>query len=122
MKPKIWELPLVLFLIAALCLWAFWPRQRGGTVTVSVNGQQVGTYPLDENSRQPVSGYDGFTLSLVIDGGEAYVSGSTCPDLICQHHAPISKVGEQIVCLPGRVVISVTDTDGKEAVIDAITG
>lgn len=122
MKPKMWELPLVLFLVASLCLWAFWPRQQGSMVTVSVDGQQVGTYPLEENLSQPISGYDSFTLTLVIDGGKAYVSGSTCPDLICQHHAPISKVGEQIVCLPGRVVISIRGTDGKEAVIDAITG
>lgn len=122
MKPKKWELVLVLFLAAALCLWAFLPRHRGGMVTVSVDGSQVGSYALEENSSHPVSGYGGFTLTLVIDGGEAHVEESSCPDLICQHHAPISKIGEQIVCLPGRVVISITGTDGKEAAIDAITG
>ncbi len=122
MKPKKWELLLVLFLAAALCLWAFWPRQRGGMVTVSVDGRQVGTYALEENSSHPVSGYGDFSLTLVIENGQAHVEESTCPDLICQHHAPISRVGEQIVCLPGRVVISITGTDGKEAAIDAITG
>lgn len=121
MKPRVWELPLVLGLILALCLWAFWPRHQGGMVTVSVDGKQVGTYTLEENLRQPVSGYDGFTLTLVVDGGQVHVAGSTCPDLICQHHSPISKVGEQIVCLPGRVVIAVTES-GKETEIDAITG
>ena len=120
MKPKKWEIPLVLVLILALCLWAFWPRKNGSMVTVSVDGIQVGTYSLTEDLRQPISGYDGFSLTLMIDGGQASVENSTCPDLICQHHSPISKSGEQIVCLPGRVVIRITDT--KEAGIDAITG
>lgn len=120
MKPKLWEIPLVLGLILSLCLWAFWPRNVGRSVTVSVDGAELGTYALQENLRQPISGYGGFSLTLMIDGGKASVETSTCPDLICQRHSPISKAGEQIVCLPGRVVIAITDAE--EAGIDAVTG
>ena len=119
MKPKVWELPLVLALILALCLWAFWPKHQGRTVSVSINGEQVGTYALEYDRQQLVSGFDSFTLTLVIDGGQAYVEHSTCPDLICQQHAPISKAGDQIICLPARVVVTVTGEEGK---VDAITG
>lgn len=118
MKPKKWELLLVLVLVLCLCLWAFLPRKRGGTVTVTVDGSEVGTYALAQDLRQAVSGYDGFSLTLVIEDGAAQVEGSTCPDLICQHHAPVSKTGEQIICLPARVVITVT---GEENEIDAVT-
>ena len=121
MKPKKWEVLLVLGLILGLCLWGFWPRKAGRSVTVTVDGAESGTYALEQDLRQPVDGYDGFTLTLVIENGAAHVEDSTCPDLICQHHASISRAGEQIVCLPGRVVIAVTET-GKEAEIDAITG
>lgn len=120
MKPKIWEIPLVLGLVLLLCLWAFWPRKSGETVQVFVDGVLDGTYPLAEDSSQPISGYGGFSLTLIVHGGHASVTNSTCPDLLCQHHAPISKAGEQIVCLPGRIVVQITSE--KEAQIDAVTG
>lgn len=120
MKPKVWELPLVLGLILLLCLWAFWPRKSGSTVRVSVDGVPVGAYSLTEDLSQPISGSGEFSLTLIIHDGHASVTNSTCPDLICQHHAPISRAGEQIVCLPGRVVIQITHE--KEAEIDAVTG
>ncbi len=119
MKPKRWELLLVLVLVLCLGLWAFWPRKAGRSVTVTVDGSAVGSYALEQDLRLTVDGYDGFTLTLVLADGAAHVEGSTCPDLICQHHAPISKAGEQIVCLPGRVVIAIT---GEEAGVDAVIG
>lgn len=119
MKPKKWEIILVLGLVFLLGLWAFLPRSTGNDVTVFVNGTQTGTYPLHENLRLAIGGYNGFSLTLVIENGQAHVEASTCPDLICQHHAAISDSGEQIVCLPARVVIAVS---GEEAEIDAVTG
>lgn len=118
MKLKAWEFILIVLLVLALALWAFLPRQGGNTVTVSINGQQTASYPLNQNLRQAVDGYGGFSLTLVISDGAAHVENSTCPDLICQHHSPVSKAGEQIVCLPGRIVLTVT---GEGAEIDAVT-
>ena len=118
MKPKKWELLLVAALILGLALWAFFPRKTGHTVTVTVDGAPAGDYPLNRDLRQPIAGYGGFSLTLVIADGEAHVEDSTCPDLICQHHAPISRAGQQIICLPSRVVVTVT---GEEAEIDAVT-
>lgn len=118
MKPKKWELILVAVLVLGLALWALWPRGAGNTVTVTVNGDLAGEYALNRDLRQSVQGYGGFSLTLVISDGAAHVEDSACPDLICQHHAPVSKAGEQIVCLPARIVINVS---GEEAEIDAIT-
>lgn len=119
MKPKKWELILVVMLVLGLALWAFLPRKAGNTVTVTVDGDQVGTYSLARDIEQPISGYGDFNLLLVISRGQAFVKESSCPDLICQKHAPIFRSGEQIICLPARVVITVT---GEEAEIDAVTG
>lgn len=118
MKPKKWELALVAALVLGLALWTFWPKQAGNTVTVTVDGAETGTYALDRDLVQPIAGYGGFQMTLVVSEGKAHVEDSTCPDLICQHHSPIFRSGEQIVCLPGRVVITVI---GEEAEIDAVT-
>lgn len=118
MKPKRWEVLVVLVLVLSLGLWAFWPKHAGNRVAVTVDGREAGTYALDRDQSLPVEGYGGFRLSLVISGGQAHVEDSTCPDLICQHHSAISRAGEQIICLPGRVVITVT---GEEDQVDAVT-
>lgn len=117
MKPKRMELLIAAVLVIGLAVWALWPKSTGNTVAVTVEGQTVGTYALSEPIDQPISGYGGFSLSLTIRNGEACVVDSTCPDLICQHHAPISKAGEKIVCLPARIVITVTG-EGEE--MDAV--
>lgn len=36
---------------------------------------------------------------------------SNCRDLICVHHAPISRTGENIICLPHRIVIEIIGAD-----------
>ena len=119
MKPKKWELLIVAVLVLGLSLWALWPKDAGNRVAVTVDGVQAGEYSLGRDLRRPISGYGGFSLTLVIADGAAHVEDSSCPDLICQHHAPVSRAGEQIVCLPARVVITVT---GEEAEIDAVNG
>ena len=57
---------------------------------------------------------------LVICDGKAYMETATCPDGICVAHRPIFRNGESIVCLPNRVVITVTTatkTDTPDVVI-----
>lgn len=118
MKPKKWEIILVTLLAMGLCIWAFWPKSPGNTVSVTVNGSESGVYPLEDALSLPMEGYGGFSLTLVIENGSARVENSSCPDLICQHHTAISRAGEQIVCLPARIVITIT---GEEAQVDAVT-
>lgn len=119
MKLKKWEIAILGVLVLALCLWGFWPKSGGTWVCVQVDGEMVLEKSLAQSGSYPVQGYGGFSLNLVLEKGQVHVENSTCPDLICENHAPISKAGEQIVCLPGRIVISVT---GQEAEVDAATG
>lgn len=119
MKLKPIELIILGLLLLGLCLWAFWPKPEGSLVTVTVDGSEEGTYSLVKDAVVPVDGFGEFSLTLVIKDGQAFVKNATCPDLICQEHTPISRAGELIVCLPGRVVITVT---GEEAEYDAVIG
>lgn len=119
MKLKKWELAALLILAAGLCLWTFWPKTAGNTALVTVDGNQVAELPLGEDTALEIDGYGDFSLTVVVEKGKCYVEDSTCPDLICQNHVPISGSGEEIVCLPGRVVVEIT---GEEAAVDAFVG
>lgn len=113
------EIMVLAALVTALAVWALWPKASGSTVIVTVDGEKTETYLLDKNLQMSIEGYGGFSLKLTVENGQAWVEDSTCPDLICQHHRPISKAGEQIVCLPARIVITVT---GEEEAPDAVIG
>ena len=53
------------------------------------------------------TGKDGLNR-LVIKDGKAWVETASCPDGICAAHKPIHREGESIVCLPNKVVITVS--------------
>ena len=105
----------LLLVVALIGLAFFLLRGEGDTVTVTVDGQHLGTYPLSEDRTVEIrTGEDGEELNLlIIRGGKAYVETATCPDGICAAHKPVSREGESIVCLPHKVVITVT-TGGEE--------
>lgn len=106
--------------ILALVVWLVFPRPSGVQAVVTRGGEMLGRYALDTPARLPIQGANGFSLTLVVEDGQARVEDSTCPDLICQHHAPVSKSGESIICLPGQVTITVEG--GERHGHDAVSG
>ena len=108
---------LLVLAVAGGCLWLF--RGDGNTVTVTVDGAVYGVYPLSQNRVEDIRTGESEINRLVIQDGKAYVETATCPDGICAGHRPISREGESIVCLPHKVVITVstTDTDQPDIVV-----
>ena len=96
----------LLFLCAAAALGLYVFREDGDTVTVSIDGQLYGEYPLTEDCVVELISDGGFNR-LVIEDGYAYVEEASCPDGICSSHRPISHNGESIICLPNKVVIEI---------------
>lgn len=93
-------------LLIALSVFLFveCTRTGGELVTVELDGEEIGRYPLDTDKRVPLK--DGKNV-LVIEDGKAYMESADCPDKVCVRTGKISRVGEQIVCLPNRVFIRV---------------
>ena len=103
----LWGLLLLALLSYALYMLL---RDTGDVVTVTVNGEVYAEYSLSEARTVTLPSYDGAGENLlVIENGAAYVASADCPDGICVAHAPISLVGDAIVCLPHRVVITVEE-------------
>ena len=104
--------------VAGACLSFF--RGEGNSVTVSIDGTVVATYPLNVDRTEEILTDGGGRNRLVIRDGKAYVDSASCPDGICAAHKPIHREGESIVCLPNKVVITVQTThtdDGLDAVV-----
>lgn len=54
-----------------------------------------------------------------IDHNGAYVANSPCRDKLCMHQGKITQTGQSIVCMPEKVLITLTATE-KEGALDAI--
>ena len=88
-------------------------HDAGLTVTVTVDGKLYGEYPLARDTAVEILSESGHNL-LVIRDGAALVEDASCPDGICAAHRPISRNGESIICLPNKVVISVSSESENE--------
>lgn len=109
-----------LLLIAAVALiYLFCFRPAGNQVEISIDGTLYKTVSLDKDHSEEIRTGESDCNVLVIRDGKAYMRSATCPDGICVDHAPIFREGESIVCLPNRVVVTVTanDADAPDVVI-----
>ncbi|MCD8108413.1 MAG: NusG domain II-containing protein [Oscillospiraceae bacterium] len=105
---------ILLAAIIAIALGLFWVEksrtfQDGTTVVITLSGETYAEVSLSGSKKVeiPVEGL----LTVVIDGGEVYVTDSTCPDGLCERSGAISKSGESIVCLPNGVVVKITSDE-----------
>lgn len=117
----------IIFLIAILILavavfvvFRFFFSDKGDVVDISVDGTLYGTYQLDTDARIEIKNSSGqVTNVLVIENNSAHMEEATCPDKLCMKQKAISKDNESIICLPNKVVATVTSEN--ESDIDVIS-
>lgn len=140
-KADIWFL-FVLLAIALVILFFFrLSRTQGSYAQISYDGREVYRislsqaevkyYLLTEQDRISIrelseeewmktaesltaGDTDGNYNIFMCQNGEMRMIQSNCPDLICVHHAAISKTGENIICLPHKVVIEIAGSQEQE--------
>lgn len=97
-------------LLLALGLWLALRllSSPGAVAVVTLDGEEVARLPLDTDCQTDIQSVYG-THRVVVQDGAVSVTEAPCPDLICVHHAPVSRVGETIICLPCKLVVTVTD-------------
>lgn len=127
---------LIVLVALGLAASAVLAMQRGdaGTnakVVIKSGGSVYATYPLSENKTIKVSApqqsgedADGNEQPesynvVIIDGGSVSVSKASCKNQVCVRHGSISHPGENIVCLPNRLIVSIEG--GKGGGYDSIT-
>ena len=107
MKKLRWDLLLTagILLAAALLFLAARPGGQGGYVVVTVAGEEVGRYSLNEDRTVAIGEAD-YNI-LEISGGQAAVIEANCGDRTCVRTGAISREGETIVCLPHKLTVQV---------------
>lgn len=101
--------------VGGLIVYSVIGSKDAGIVVVEVDGEVYGEYSLNENHEVFIND----TNLLMIENGVVNMYEADCPDQICVEHKPISKNGETIVCLPNKVVVTVTGAEESE--LDAVT-
>ena len=91
-------------LAGAIFLLTRLPSGEGDSVEIRIGGELFKVLPLNTDSSTDVGGL----CTVVIENGAARVSESTCSNLLCVNHRPISRSGESIVCLPNGVTVRVS--------------
>ena len=89
----------------------------GAQAVVTVDGREIGRYPLKKNGTFPLNGG---TNILVVENGEAWVSEANCPDKVCMGMGKISRNGEFIACLPNRLLV-VVEGAAEDSPVDGMT-
>ena len=74
---------------------------------ITVDGESKAFLPLGEDDSIRIDTDGGYNVITVKDG-EVTVSEADCRDQICVEHKKIRKTGETIVCLPHKLVVTVT--------------
>ena len=94
---------LLLSAIALILFFVFKPQ--GAEVKVYEDGVQIASFPLNEDITHRIETKDGSYNILTISRGKAFVSEADCRNQVCVNTAPISKVGDAIICLPHKISV-----------------
>ena len=103
-----------LILLGIICICAglitggvYLLRKPGAYVRIEADGETVKILPLDTEWTEFFDNGAGGINELRIDHGKASCVQASCPDKLCVHMGEISHIGESVVCLPNRFVITV---------------
>ncbi len=83
-------------------------RERGAFAEVSIDGKTVAVYSLSEDREETFQSSDGSFNTVCIEKGKVYVKEADCKDDLCMKQGKKSDIGETIVCLPHKFVVTVT--------------
>lgn len=113
----------VILALAAAAYFGIKFYQRMSTkepvAVVTVDGDEYGRFPLDQDVKERIELPDGAYNILVVKDGAADITDASCPDGICVNHRAISRQSETIVCLPNKVVVEIQN--GEESDVDSMT-
>lgn len=80
--------------------------QAAGTGVAEQDGEEILRFSLEEDGTIRIPSPDGTGCNVLeISGGRVRIREADCPEQICVARGWISRPGEQIVCLPHRLVI-----------------
>jgi hypothetical protein len=119
LRPTAWD-GLVVF---ALAVWRSGGNDSALTAVISVDGSEVDRLSLSglAETERTIQG-NGYTLRVVLSANGVRVAEADCPTQDCVHTGTITRSGQSIVCLPGRVIITLEGGGETDSLVDAVVG
>ena len=106
----------LLFIGIGITVWIYYPKSTpASTVEVRENGKLILSLPLSENTKQTIRCTDGGSNQFLIQDGAVTMTDADCDDKTCVKTGSIKETGQSIVCLPHRLVITITDSSSDSA-------
>ena len=103
---------LLVICVFVLIGFRLWNSREGSQVTITRDGVIYKVCTLSENQSVDITDENGMvTNTLLIQNGKAKMIEADCRDQLCVHQKAISIQNENIVCLPNRVVVTVTNEE-----------
>lgn len=114
MKLKKGDLIIVVILAVALISWLginkFTESKDKKQVIIETDGkfyQSISMHPGMKRQLVHIELGNEKHIDIVVDENGAYVKDVICPDKVCQKTGVVNKVGQNIVCLPNKVIVYV---------------
>ena len=104
------DILLITAVLLAAVIAVFLPgffRKSGAVAEISVNGTVVGSLDLSVDQTFRVESPEGGFNVITVENGAVFVSEADCRDGICKKRGKIGSIGETIVCLPHKTVVTV---------------
>lgn len=94
------------------------PATPGDTAYIEVNGKLYEELPLNKDTEVTVHiDKDKYDV-IEVRNGKVHVKEANCPDKLCIKQGWISDAGENIICLPFKMVVRIP---GKMKNVDQVT-
>ena len=124
-RPTVWDglVVLAVVLLAGVLVFLLRPSEGSAvTAVVTLDGAVVAQYRLDQ-LEEPVTltlEEASYPLTIQAEHGRIRIAESSCPGQDCVHTGWASRAGQQLICLPNRLVIALEGETSEG--IDAVTG
>lgn len=79
------------------------------TVQISSEGEIIKTVPLKTDGIYDITTEYGYNI-IIVENGQVWVSEADCPGKDCMRFGKISRDGQVILCLPHRLVVSISNS------------
>ncbi len=143
-KADIWLISAILIIALFILLAYHLIRTQGSYANISYDGMIIMQIPLSQSEdryylltesiassyeeTQPICSIEELSEEewvniqhssedynvLLCQNGEVSMIESSCPDQICVHHSAICATGENIICLPHKIVIEIINNEESE--------
>lgn len=90
--------------------------QPGKSADIYIDGLMVEHLSLKKTSIKSYTTKRG-NLSVHVENGKAWVSGSTCRHKICLLSPPVASAGERIICAPNHFILEIKGSSFIDTVI-----